>query len=195
MQGTSVVSSRRSRSVLKVSLGISFLAVVTILGAVFVVGAPEADAATCTWSGGAGNWSQTALWTGCGAFYPGQNPGDSASFAGNPTVDVNVPNGVIITMNSGTLAIPTGGHLQIESSSTIGSFGGVINVNGGDLVINGMPNLGISSTSAIVVNSGTASNLGALTIAPGQLTINGGTFTNSSSIAIGTSTLTLAGGT
>src|SRR5262249_28134533 len=123
MQRTVVVSPRRGRSVLKLSLGISLLAVVTVVAAVFIVGAPEADAAVCSWPGGA-SWT-TGSWTGCGGSYPGANPGDTAQFTFGTTVTVNaaIPNSVIVneTGFGVILNIPSATSLTLEPSSTLSS--------------------------------------------------------------------------
>src|SRR5437870_11602944 len=98
MSEVALESPRQGRSVLKLSLGISLLAVATIVAAVFLVGAPEADAANCTWSGGS-SWTSMSSWSGCGGSYPGANAGDTAifGFGGLINVDGLIANPVILT--------------------------------------------------------------------------------------------------
>src|SRR5437870_8365028 len=117
-------SPRQGRSVLKLSLGISLLAVATIIAVVFVAGAPEADAASCTWTvGGGGNWTTPTNWQqpGCGGTYPGAGSGDSASFSFPPStpviVDSPITNSVVLNLTSfggDVVNIPSAGALTIE---------------------------------------------------------------------------------
>jgi uncharacterized repeat protein (TIGR01451 family) len=174
MLGSALVSNRQDRSVLKLSLGISIVAIVLIVGAIFVVGAPEADAAICTWTaGGGGNWTAVASWQqpGCGGTYPGANVGDTATFTfGVPvTVDAVIPNSVTLTALTSpvNLAIPTGSALTLQPSSTITS-GNQININGGTLTIN----TGGTFTSGAPVNL----NTGTLTLNGNLSFLGGGNF-------------------
>src|SRR5437867_8120800 len=133
-------SPRQGRSVLKLSLGVSLLAVATIIAVVFVVGAPEAEAGSvCTATSGPPppyNWSDASKWT-CfpgPSTYPGQNAGDTAQMCVHTfNVDVNVANGVILQMNcaSGVVNIPAASALTIEPSSLLGSVGNTVNIGGG----------------------------------------------------------------
>ena len=123
--------ARPRRSVLSLSLGITFLAVVTILAAIFVVGAPEAEANSCTLTGGPilpPGWSNFNNWSTCGGTYPGANAGDTAIVGQTITVDVVVPNGVILQItgfgaNVNIPGAPGTNSLQLEPSSTLGSGG------------------------------------------------------------------------
>src|SRR5438105_1656250 len=126
--------NRQGRSVLKLSLGISVLALATIIGAVFVIGAPEADAANCTMTAGANlTWSSPLIWSTCNGGYPGQTTTDTAQIGclSSVNVDVNVPQSVVLTMacTGSTVAIPGTpalNSLQIQPSSTMGSTGNTI---------------------------------------------------------------------
>src|SRR5256885_13642760 len=209
MERSALVSPRQSRSVLKLSLAISFSAVVALVAAIFVVGAPEADAAVYTLTGGCVapcNWSTTTNWSSVPSApgtYPGQVVGDTASVCGVATtlfVDVSVPQSVILNFGctTATLSIPgtpATNHLTIEPSSTMGSGGNTININGGNLAINSGGTFVNSSGNTVVLNSGTASNLGQFANS-GTFAIKGGTWTSSAAISIlGNSTFNLTGGT
>jgi len=145
------------RSILALSLGISFTAVTILVAAVLIAGAPTAEAAVYTLSGSCGlcNWSDSTKWSG-GAFgtTPGQAAGDTAAVGCLATlsVDTVVANGVILQMNctSSTVNIPGApatNQLQIEASSSFGSAGNALTVNGGSLIMN--------SGAGITNNSGT----------------------------------------
>ena len=199
----SAVAPEARRSVLKLSLGVSLLAVVTILAAVFVVGAPQADAAVCSLTGGVGlSWNQPTNWS-CG-HVPGSTgfTGDTAQICtSSVNVDTNLPNGVILSLfctgATVNIPLPSTNSLQIEASSLVGSGGNVITVNGGNLTLNSGAGIANSACS-ITVNSGTASNSGnyATVTLGGPLTIAGGTFTNNGNITINPGgTLNLSGGT
>src|SRR6266852_8193710 len=96
----SAVAPEARRSVLKLSLGVSLLVVVTIMAAVFVIGAPMADAAVCTLTGGVGlSWNTPGNWS-CG-HVPGSIgfTGDTASICiSSVNVDTNLQNGVILSL-------------------------------------------------------------------------------------------------
>ncbi len=196
-------SSRPKRSILKLSLGVTLAAVATMLAVVFLIGAPRADAAICTLTGGpilAPGWSNAANWSTCAGGYPGQTVGgDTASTSQSITVDVSVPNGVILQMNGfgSTVDIPAASRLQIEASSTLGSGGNILQVSGGTLNINSTGPITFGPGSTIQVNSGVATNAGATALAVGgNLNIAGGSFTNSGTITIAPSgTLNVSGGT
>src|SRR5438552_1191857 len=99
-------SARPTRSILKISVACTFVVVAGMVAAIFFFGAPAAEAATCTWTGGSGDWAVAANWGGgapCGTVYPGQNPGDTASFLSSPTVTVTtvIPNAVILSVTGG----------------------------------------------------------------------------------------------
>src|SRR6266542_2728814 len=192
---------RQGRSVLKLSLGITTAVIVCLLGAIFFVGTPAYSATAYTLTGLCGNcnWSDPTKWSPNTGSYPGQAVGDSASICvsgATLTVDVNVPNGVILNMNcaGGTLNIPGApatNSLQLEASSLIGSGGAFVTVNGGKLTLNGAIT---NSAASITLNSGTASNLSTYASAL-SMTIAGGTLNNSGTINLNPSTFTFNGGT
>src|SRR5216683_470886 len=184
----SAVVPEARRSVLKLSLGVSFLAVVTILAAMFVIGAPMADAAVCTLTGGVGlSWNTPTNWS-CG-HVPGSTgfTGDTASICtSSVNVDTNLPNGVILSLPCAGATVnipsPSTNSLQVEASSLVGSGGNAITVNGGNLTLNSGGGIS-NSAGSITVNSGTASNSGNYSSAL-TLTIAGGTFTNNGNITV-----------
>jgi uncharacterized repeat protein (TIGR01451 family) len=199
----SAVVPEARRSVLKLSLGVSLLAVVTILAAVFVVGAPMADAAVCSLTAGVGlSWNAPGNWS-CG-HVPGSTgfTGDTAQICtSSVNVDTNLPNGVILSLfctgATVNIPLPSTNSLQIEASSLVGSGGNLITVNGGNLTLNSGAGI-LNSACSITVNSGTASNSGNYATATlgGPLTIAGGTFTNNGNIQINPGgALNLSGGT
>src|SRR2546428_7562540 len=125
MSEVALESPRQGRSVLKLSLGISILAVATIVAAVFLVGAPEADAASCTWSGGSGNWTTSpGIWNCSPAQnYPGQFAAqtDTATFLSSPLVSFTaaLPGTVVLSITGGAPIInaDSGGTLTLASAS------------------------------------------------------------------------------
>jgi len=187
--------ARPRRSVLKLSLGLTFAVVGTMLTAIFIAGAPAYAGAVYTLTGlcGACNWSDATKWSGGPNAYPGLVTGDTAQI-GSPsplTVDVAVSNGVLLQVSGfAAVSIPAAGSLQLEASSTLGSAG-TITVSGGNLTLNSGGGITLNPAAAITVNSGTASNSGTFTN-NSTLTINGGTFTNTGTIN-NNATMTIAG--
>ncbi len=187
------------RSVLKLSLTITLAALGISLLAIFVAGAPTADAAVCSLTAGAGlSWNQATNWS-CG-HVPGSIVGDTAQICtSSVNVDTILPNGVILDMfcTTASVNIPSTGRLQIEASSLIGSGGNTVTVNGGTLVLNS--GSGLSNMQyAIVLNSGTASNSGIYSTGPSftqPLTIAGGTFTNTGTMNFAGATISQSAGT
>ena len=156
-------------SILKLSLGCSLFIVAVMLGAIFLVGAPEADAAVYTLTGSCGNcnWGTSGNWSGGPAgTFPGQVTGDTANICvtgATLTVDVVVPQGVILNMNctGGTVNIPgtpAANSLKLETSSSMGSGGTAININGGNLTLNNIGSFGGTGGYTITMNSGAMSN-------------------------------------
>ena len=104
---------RPARSVIKLSLGVSLAAIAIVIGAIFIVGAPAADAAVYTLTGLCGNcnWSDTTKWSGGPAgTFPGQAAGDTANICASTatlTVDVAVPQPVVLNMNCANATVVT----------------------------------------------------------------------------------------
>lgn len=177
----------RKQRVFAFSLGASFLLVAIMVIAIFTTGAPTADAATCTQSGGPPfNWKTPSMWGGCSGSYPGANAGDTAvlvSSGQTVTVDGPIANGVIVQSSAfATIAIPAGNNLTIEPSSTITS-GNTIDVNGGTLEFD---TGSFSSNANINLNTGTLKLTGNLAMVAGN-----GNFSFHQGTINGTGTLTL----
>lgn len=186
----------RPRSILKISFSISLAVVAAIVTAVFVAGAPTADAAVYTLTGSCVgcNWNAPANWTPNTAF-PGQGPGDTAVIGCSSSVNVNanIANGVILNFAciSSTVNIPAPAtnFLQIEPSSTMGSSGNTINVSGGTLNINAGPGINVGIGSSIQASAGTVNILAntapGLSIGSGgSLSITGATVTNNGTLTV-----------
>src|SRR5712691_10208722 len=192
------------RSVLKLSLGLTLAVVGSMLTAIFLTGAPAYAGAVYTLTGLCGNcnWGDSTKWSG-GPFgtYPGQVTGDTANVCATTatlTVNVVVPQGVILNLGctGTTVDIPGTNSLQLEASSTMGSGGNTITVNGGNLILNSGGGFNRTVGNSIILNTGTALNLGTFNNL-GTVTIAGGTYTNSggsTNVANG-AVLNLNGGT
>ncbi|MDQ6800978.1 MAG: hypothetical protein M3041_09095 [Acidobacteriota bacterium] len=173
-------------SILKLSLGCSLFVVGVMLGAIFLVGAPEADAAVYTLSGSCTPaatstcvWNNPAIWSPNTGGYPGSAAGDTAALNSGlgVTVTTVVPNGVILSYNfSGNMVHVAAGSLQIEASSTFGSGGNTIDVNGGALTLNSGGGFSLPSGNTLQMSSGTTTNLGVFNVF-GTVTVTGGTYT------------------
>ncbi len=136
------------------------------------------------WNAGNGNWSNPANWTPNNGFYPGQNPGDSASIGGNTVnFDVNIP-----VANALTSFTMSGGTLNINANTmSTGVFdisaGGVVNMTTGTINVSGNwihPGGGTFNESNSTVNfTGTGNVEEVNTGFFYNLNITGGTRTNS----------------
>jgi fibronectin-binding autotransporter adhesin len=179
MTAMSTVIPPRLRRVFAVSLGATF-AVFAVLAVFLIVGASNAEAATCTLTTTqpAMNWTDTTKWATCGGSYPGANAGDTAVIgfsSSNLTVDTVISNGVILQIPAGniTVNIPAGNALKIEPSSSSTSSN-TINVNGGQL---GVGTGTVTWGGNLNHNTGTIALTGTLENVSGQgtFTVNGGT--------------------
>ena len=179
MTAMTTVIPPRMRRIFAVSLGASFAVLFIFAAVVFLAGAPAAEAATCTMTAsGSVNWTTPINWSGCGGTYPGANAGDTASVPVPGcalTVDIAIPNGVILQMTSGgsSVSIPSGNSLRIEASSSSTSSN-TINVTGGTLTTGTGT---VSWGGGLNHNTGTLAVLGTFANVSGQGTfsITGGT--------------------
>lgn len=175
-------------SILKLSLGCTLFVVAVMLGVIFLVGAPAADAAVCTFTAGPPTppgWTNAVNWSSCGGTYPGANAGDTAQIGCLSTASVSavVPNGVVLSMacTSSTVNVTTGGALQLEASSQMGSGGNTLTVTGGNLILNNVGNITGIGSYAFTMSSGLLQTNGTFT-EPYTFGMSGGTLTNSGTI-------------
>jgi uncharacterized repeat protein (TIGR01451 family) len=160
---------------------------------IFILAPAVANATTynLTASAPTTNWSDVTKWNGgTGSTYPGQGVGDVAIIGlstFNMNIDVIVPNGVILQISSGGVAVdvPAGSSLQIEASSSSTSSNS-ININGGQL---GVGSGTISWGGGLNVNTGTLALTGTLSNITGQgsFAINGGTVSGPGTLKINAS--------
>jgi uncharacterized repeat protein (TIGR01451 family) len=190
-----VMPQPRTRRIFALSLGASLAALTLIVLAILGAGAPTAEAATYTLTGGGSsfNWSDTTKWSPSGS--PGT--GDTAiinSCCITANIDVNV-NGVILNLNSSgiNVNVPAGSTLKVEPSSTSVS-GNNFNVNGGTLIYDsGTHNTNVN----LVMNTGTTQLLGNVTFNAfnASMTWKGGTITGPGTITNPSSNAIIIDGT
>lgn len=168
---------------------------ITAVLAIAVLGlAGTSMAANRTWTGTTGNWTNTANWN----TYPLAT--DNARF--NAGSDVTVDSAVQISLmamgyNAGSytsvLEVASGGALTVNRARVGNTAGttGIVNINGGDLIISGGNHaFGYAGSGVVNLNSGTFHSssdiaLGRDTGSDGKLYVTGGTLSTVENLTIG----------
>ncbi len=119
----------------------------------FVVYVSYAYGLACATTGvGAGNWSDTAVWTSCGGGIPGN--GDTATITRAITVDQNVIIGTSDVATTVALTITSPGTLTVASGFTFTFRGDIVQNNGS---INMQAGSTLNHDSSLAVSPSTTS--------------------------------------
>ncbi|HSB66795.1 MAG TPA: hypothetical protein VLD65_09460, partial [Anaerolineales bacterium] len=151
-------------------LSISILVLLTIV--IFLLTSQTALAATCTWTGGSGNWNEPAHWS-CG-YVPDE--GDDAVISNGSTVTVTADDDVgslilssgLVSMNAGTtLSASTytmsGGTLTGAGTLTAGTINWSDGTMAGSGVTTATSEVNFTGSSQIYLYDRTFNNAGAAT--------------------------------